>query len=204
MKDNSLSWRGGRGGFSLIELLLASAILVIIVLIVSEFFQKANVAWDVGSRKIETVMTGRAAVNLMARELSLAIEVPSGMSDSNLLARSEARFWMLGNPADGERAIRYVIYQLQGEKITRLARYFPAGLYPGSPPKEEATDMVEGVRLIDFVPLPGDYVGGRLPLSVIVSVALTNATVGGPVQTFQSAASFMCRDYNRLEGSVQP
>jgi prepilin-type N-terminal cleavage/methylation domain-containing protein len=63
-----------RQGFSLIEIMAATAIMVIIVLIMSAVFHQSSVAWDGGTRKAEGNMSARAVLGLMAREISEAAE----------------------------------------------------------------------------------------------------------------------------------
>lgn len=191
----------GRSGFSLIELMIATAILVIITLIVGEFFQKANVAWDVGTRKVETMLKGRAAVNLMAREISQAIQPPASMmSQTNLFQDSEARFWMLANPDDGERAIRFVTYQLSADTLTRQAWFLDTtGQLKASP--EPAAAMVDRVISFHVTPLPDS--DPFRPRSVVVSIVLSDEKTEMEVP-FQSAATLFSRDFSRLEGEELP
>lgn len=59
--------------FTLIELLLAMAILVVIVMLVSQIFNQAMVAWDSGQRKADVNFVGRALVDFMAQEISKAV-----------------------------------------------------------------------------------------------------------------------------------
>lgn len=55
--------------FTLIEVLVATFILLVMVLILSKVFHQANVAWSAGFRRADGNMTGRSAVGFMAREL---------------------------------------------------------------------------------------------------------------------------------------
>ena len=60
-------------GFTLIEVLVATTILVILVLVMSSVFHQSSVAWDGGMRKAEGNMTGRAILGFMSREMSEAV-----------------------------------------------------------------------------------------------------------------------------------
>jgi len=62
--------------FTLIELLVAMSILAVIVLSVSQLFEQSTVAWDRGWQRSELMMTGRAILDFVAGEASLALYDP--------------------------------------------------------------------------------------------------------------------------------
>jgi len=62
-----------RGGFTLIEVLAATTILIIILLMVSRIFTDTTRAWGVGNRDAVAGNHGRAVVDHIARELSCAV-----------------------------------------------------------------------------------------------------------------------------------
>jgi type II secretory pathway pseudopilin PulG len=64
---------GRTGGFSLLELLCAMAILMIIVLMISTIFAESDKTWTLGTNRAENNATGRAAVNMMANDLEYAV-----------------------------------------------------------------------------------------------------------------------------------
>ncbi len=59
--------------FTLLEVLVSSAIIMVMVLMVCNMFQDASMAWKLGVRKTEINIAGRSAVELMARELTAAV-----------------------------------------------------------------------------------------------------------------------------------
>ena len=168
-------------GFSLVELLAACAIMVIIALIVAQFFQKASLTWDVGSRKAEAVMKGRAVVNAIVQDLQWAIPAVSGGYPFEITANS-AKFWMLGNPKDGKRAMRYVEFELAGGEVTRKVTYYPADA-------STAEALADGIISIVFSPVVSS---GELPPAITISITLTNQ------QSFQSTAWLINRNHSRL------
>lgn len=62
--------RHSPGAFSLIELLASIAILTIIVSALASIFTDSSATWRLGNKKVESNITGRSAIELMARELS--------------------------------------------------------------------------------------------------------------------------------------
>lgn len=60
-------------GFTLVELLVAMAILAIIILLMAQLFTGSTKAWDLGMNHAEQNMTGRSLMDFMVREISQAV-----------------------------------------------------------------------------------------------------------------------------------
>lgn len=58
------------GGFTLLELLTAAAISSVLVVMLLGVFNQASKAWTAGEDQVELYQTGRAVLDLMARDLS--------------------------------------------------------------------------------------------------------------------------------------
>jgi prepilin-type N-terminal cleavage/methylation domain-containing protein len=157
-------------GFTLIELLVAMSMLVMIIMIVGMFFQRASVAWDTGVRKAEVLLTGRAVADYMAQEMQMAM--PTADFDAN---SGTATFMILGEATGSLRATQLVSYALSGSKVTRK-------LNAGS--DEEMCDGVEGLNFEEG-PVNGSDI---LPRWVNIQVTVSNEV--GPPTVFQSRASF--------------
>lgn len=87
------SFRRARRGFSLIEVLVAMAILTIIVLIVAGIFQQTGLAWSLGLRRANEQASVRAVVGAISRDLSMIVDpanfvIGPGQSDQSV--RDEA------------------------------------------------------------------------------------------------------------------
>lgn len=65
-----------RAGFSLIEVLSAMAILSIIVLIAARLFADSVQMWKIGNRRVEQDINARAALELIGRQLTMAMVDP--------------------------------------------------------------------------------------------------------------------------------
>jgi prepilin-type N-terminal cleavage/methylation domain-containing protein len=158
--------RRGRRGFTLVELLVAMSMLVVIVMIIGMFFQRASVAWDTGARKAEVLLTGRAVADYISQEMEMAMPIANTWNVSG----SSASFMILGEATATLRATQTVSYAFSGGVVTRN----------GQP-------MCEGVGGLDFVEevVTGDP--NELPLWVDIKVTVTNEF--GPT-VFHSRATF--------------
>lgn len=94
-----MSYKKNRNSFTLIELMVATAIFMIIVFILSSAFHQGTVAWDAGTRKAEGNMTARSVLGYIAKELAMAV------ADTN---------WLKVSINDGGNAIEFVT--LRGER----------------------------------------------------------------------------------------
>ncbi|MCX7819021.1 MAG: prepilin-type N-terminal cleavage/methylation domain-containing protein [Kiritimatiellae bacterium] len=68
--------RRHRAGFSLIEVLSAMAILSIIVLMAARLFNDSVQMWKIGSRRVEQDINARASLELIGRQLTMAMVDP--------------------------------------------------------------------------------------------------------------------------------
>lgn len=64
----------GSGGFSLIEILVATTILLVIVILASLVFQQTTGAYDTGERKVGANVALRNIVGAISRDLALAVD----------------------------------------------------------------------------------------------------------------------------------
>lgn len=70
---SKVSRRNAATGFTLIELLVSMGILMIIVLMLANLFQQSTRAYDIGLRQTDIGLEARAMMNLIQRELNMAI-----------------------------------------------------------------------------------------------------------------------------------
>lgn len=159
--------RRGRRGFTLVELLVAMSMLVVIVMIIGMFFQRASVAWDTGVRKAEVLLTGRAVADYMSQEMEMAMPVTNTWNVSG----SSASFMILGEATATLRATQTVSYAFVAGngQVTRN----------GQP-------MCEGVAGLEF---ESETVGGPNPLPLWVDIRVTVTNEFGPT-VFHSRATF--------------
>ena len=82
-----------RSGFSLIEVLVATALLVMIVLMLSQVFHASTTAWDSGLTRTQGAMTIRAVVGAIERDLRNAVNATNfpgcGITDPMKVSNSK-------------------------------------------------------------------------------------------------------------------
>lgn len=143
-----------KGGFSLIEVLVAMTILSVIVLIVAGIFQQTGLAWSLGLRRADEQSMIRAVAGALTRDLSMIVDPANfvvGAKENDESLRSDALdeggidpssgqfggggvdFWILksvddisGN-ADISRELVHVEYSGGGGSVTRKESIFTSG-----------------------------------------------------------------------------
>jgi hypothetical protein len=160
-----------RAAFTLIEVLVATFILVIMILILGKVYHQASVAWSAGFRRAEGNMTGRSAVGFMAREIM------NGCADSNIFwdaavwvkppQNASIRIITLSGEADtGERVAKWVKYRVLNEALMRQEKYPNPNDYGEwldySPPREWC--LATNVASCTFsAPGATTFANGKLP-----------------------------------------
>lgn len=64
----------GSGGFTLVEILVATTILLVIVILASLVFQQTTGAYDTGERKVSANVALRNVVGTISRDLAVAVD----------------------------------------------------------------------------------------------------------------------------------
>ena len=100
-------------GFTMIELLVAMSVLLIIVLVCTQIFQQAKVAWASGQDVVDMDMTGRAVVDCIAQELKMAVDKSTAISTNSI------SFKRLGAAQAGSPALQQVVFNFDGSYVTR-------------------------------------------------------------------------------------
>lgn len=93
-----------RRGFSLIEVLVAMAILTIIVLIVANIFQQTGLAWSLGLKRANEQSSVRAVVGAISRDLAMIVDPANfviGPAQSDQSIRDEAMDMGYVDPGSG-------------------------------------------------------------------------------------------------------
>ena len=168
-----------RPGFTLLEVLVAMAILMIIVLIVSGMFQQSRIAWENGLRKTECTTEGRAALALMADELSRAVkDGPGGVFRTPFPTwvgnGSHIEFFTLGTSSNGARSVKHIIYNQSGSELQRTCTTLnPALPYPTQAGAPQIVALAENLMPngLTFT-TPGGTYTTNLPLWVNIQLAL--------------------------------
>ena len=114
-------------GFSLIEVLIATTILLVIVVLVSMVFQQQSGAFQSGVDRVKGQTVLRNVVGMVARDLAMAVDSEdynglSGDSRNKFNSRSIS-FLTFGGEADGDTLpLQRVTYSLASDGVTREVR----------------------------------------------------------------------------------
>ena len=108
-----------RTGFSLIEVMVATTVLAIIVLLLGGVFQQASSSWDAGFVRAEGGMAVRAVVGSLARDLSTAVDGRRFGLTAPIETITLARLRDGVAPGDGGHDVQIVQYSASGSTVTR-------------------------------------------------------------------------------------
>ena len=154
-----------RAGFSLIEVLVATTILIVIVMMVSMVFHQSIGSWSSGTRRADSQMVVRTILGSIQRDLANAIP-----DDGNTWNNSKISFYAIaGTPEEGPHAtaIQQITYSYSGGYVTRKQD------------DEEAVKLNESFPLESFKFDIPDVTSGGLPPRVDVSIEVkTDGTEG--------------------------
>jgi prepilin-type N-terminal cleavage/methylation domain-containing protein len=116
-------------GFSMIEMLVAAAIMVVLVMMLSMLFQGTSTAWRIGVRRAEGYTRLRSAIGAMQRDASAAVpeqsippEIRSKLGGSQSFSGGLSFYTLTGTGADPAlRSPTFVQYSATGDrKVTTL------------------------------------------------------------------------------------
>lgn len=133
-----MKMNGNRSGFSMIEVLVASAILIVIIMMLAMLFQQTSLSWRTGIRRADAYMQIRSGIGAIQRDASAAVDartIPAALK-TKLGGGSQQfsgglRFYTLtgegfydannnGKVDSGEsmpyRALTYVTYNSSGDR----------------------------------------------------------------------------------------
>jgi len=116
-----------KSGFSLIEVLISTAILLVIVVMVSMVFQQQSAAFQTGEDRVQSQATLRNIMGMISRDLSQAIDPAqyqslSEISDSDgksKFSSSEIQFFATSGNATEGTLVQNIKYSFSGSAVTR-------------------------------------------------------------------------------------
>ena len=150
--------------FSLVELMIAMAVLAIMLLFFATITETVGSTWSKAEARVETYQTGRGALELMAREMTPAVvdtrmqyvimpgSILEDECNAELIApNSPCAMWISPLGAQGDlRCVGYYLYRDDERRFYRLKRIFIAptnddGYFP------RLFSMEDGAGEIDLV-----------------------------------------------------
>lgn len=119
-------------GFTLIEVMVATAVMAIMVVMIGGLFQQASSSWDAGYIRAEGGMAIRAVVGALMRDVATAVDGRRFDLKAPVEVSSDSKITMyrLFPGADGRRDILKVVYSADGDSVTRqIGNEKPSTLY---------------------------------------------------------------------------
>ena len=127
-------------GFTLIEMLVAMAILGIIVIICGRIFEQSNIAWNTGTKKAELNMVGRGLADFIVQDVSRCVarkDTDYNFSSGNLTFKIIDEQAVTENTKDD--VIQTVTYNLTGDPTRQQGTGSAYQLAPSGMAKETIT-----------------------------------------------------------------
>ncbi len=176
----------GHAAFSLIEVLVATTLLVIIVITVGLVFRQSTMSWESGIRRADGNMLVRSVIGAIERDLMAMVDARhfpgSGLNAPMAIGAGAVRFVALLEGRDSEREPT-LIEIVGGATVRRTARrlQYSGGSWTAGP--AETTDLIHsqtGAAItphLSFQWSPANFAAGdgRLPDWVRVEVELTHS-----------------------------
>ena len=116
-----------RKGFSLIEVLVATALLVMVVGMIGFVFRQSSMSWDSGTRRAEGIAQVRAVMGAIERDLRMAVDAREFGMD-NRFSDNSLEFVTLADPesidttASANVRVATLIRYSAGTTVKRTAR----------------------------------------------------------------------------------
>ena len=129
-----------RKGFTLIEVLVATAVMAVMVVMIGGLFQQASSSWDAGYARAEGGMAVRAVVGALMRDAATAVDGRRfGLSAPLEVSGSAITMYCLAPGAvGGNRDIVKIVYS-GGSKVTRTVGGKSSVIYAGGDAAHGAT-----------------------------------------------------------------
>lgn len=193
MKEGSKNMRSARSGFSLIEILIATSILLVIVVLASLVFQQMTGAYQTGGRKMDSQVVLRNVIGAVTRDLALAVdstEYPE-LDVNHIVNGPEITFLALtgtpgvgldGKPNPQVRTAQVISYRFNGVAVTRTAQATTCadGKWEVTGPKISAklNDADHPLAEFEFVVEGDDLIPNRVYIRAEIDTEDKIASVG--------------------------
>lgn len=111
----------GRGGFTLLEVVVATSILIVLTLMIGSLFRQATSAWNTGRVRGEGSMIARGVMGSVSRDLATAIDGrPYGFADGGPVASGGTLQFVCLKASDSEgSSVHKIVYTVSRTSATR-------------------------------------------------------------------------------------
>ncbi len=202
IKMNIAGKRKKQTGFTLLEMLVAMAILSVIVLSLTTIFNQSNQAWSRGLSKSQKGMEGRAALNMITTELKAAVAAEYLKANHIQNGSAIAFNAILKTASSSNRVIQYVEYRFASGKLIRKAFSYKRDYsgFAGSTDSELASDVTDFSVTVEP---PGTYNGTNLPDVVELSIQLKKTSDTAWAEARSAGPNLMLRDDDDITSEEQ-
>jgi type IV pilus assembly protein PilW len=141
-----------QSGFTLLEMLVSSAVFVIVLFAVYLMFTTNQVTYARGENKVELQQNGRVAMRRMAREIRMAgydpgTAIPAQASQTAIQVANANMITFIAD-LDGDDVSDQVIYRLQGNQVIRESASWVGGAWTPNPPV--SSELADSVSALSF------------------------------------------------------
>lgn len=146
---------GNQRGFTLLEMLVSSAIFAIVLFAIYMMLVTNQVTYARGENKVEIQQNARVAIRRMAREIRMAgydpsSAIPAQASQTAIQVANANAITFIAD-LDGDDVSDQVTYRLQGNQVIReTASWIGAAWTPNPPASSELADGVSALPLTYF------------------------------------------------------
>ncbi|MEE9181224.1 MAG: prepilin-type N-terminal cleavage/methylation domain-containing protein [candidate division NC10 bacterium] len=178
------SW-GDQKGFTLLEVLIASVIMVIVLFAVYVTYETSYATFNRGQNKLEVQQTARVAMEILAREIQTAGYDPSNAMNllpTTAVQVANANTLTIIADVDGDNVTDQVTYRLQGTQIVRDFASWGGAAFPAAPPVSD--QLADGVIALTFTYFdgndPNNEIAAPVPAASLTAIRLI--TIGFTAQ----------------------
>lgn len=134
-------------GFTLLEMLVSSAVFVIVLFAVYLMLMTSQITYARGENKVEIQQNARVAMQRMAREIRMSGYDPSNASTTAIQAANANSITFIAD-LDGDDISDQVTYRLQGNQVIRESASWVGGAWTPNPPV--SSELADGVTALSF------------------------------------------------------
>jgi type IV pilus assembly protein PilW len=188
MKGKRMRRQGGQRGFTLLEVLISSAIFGVVISAVYTMYITNQTTFLRGENKIDLQQNARVAMALMAREVRMAGYDPSNVipaqASQTAVQVANANSTTIIADVTGDNVSDRVTYRLQGGQIVREISSWVGGAWTPNPP--DSGEVAGSVTALAFTyyDASNNVTATLANIRRITNAITVQATAAGRQETF--------------------
>ena len=171
----------GREGFTVVEVVVAVSIFLLILVGIMQIFEPSNLGYPSVQRPLQSPRNGRAAMDVMARQIRMAgyfpenIDTDQANDQANAVEIGTDTALAVGGDLDGSGTSNTFLFCLDGGGLRRVQG--PRGV-PGSYTCRSGAVLADGITRLRFAYY--DSSNNRLPEATTPGYELDGQAAGAP------------------------